>query len=475
MTTKENIKTEDKNGLAFIKEVAKYFMDFLETDFHKRKNPKRSIQFRSSNNLLVGLNLNKYPSFYNLAWKAINHAFDKNTLNTIQKGVYRTNIPKNLLDLVKLQTEKITSKQITKTIELIADEIEKSAALHLKEYDQALTSSLETTAKVVKTELVLPFVSNLEKPLENLNLGDENNIYLMEEELTAVFVALLENKISKILKLILAKEKVDIAKQLKEVFELQDIKSNIHSFFDGFQVGDLFAEVYEMERNRTILDKQEFYFYFCDITFNNAKFPIFYIPFGIEKQNDILTIEFDSQVYINKKALEYIAQEHNQEKGTKGNLKTISERIIYLARHQDNFRNVISEILSEITNFFELDKNIDLNNSENQIAKSFLVRASNTCYLALFDKSDEALVNDYEEILKLLTAGDNVLAEAFNKLIDDFIHKDPKKFDIEVQEEWNDQDVPSQLIFQSPIPLNGEQESQKLRSKSLSKNDFNMT
>lgn len=63
MVTKENIKIEDKNGLAFIKEVAKYFMNFLETDFHKRKNPKRSIQFRSSNNLLVGLNLNKYPSF----------------------------------------------------------------------------------------------------------------------------------------------------------------------------------------------------------------------------------------------------------------------------------------------------------------------------------------------------------------------------------------------------------------------------
>ena len=41
MTTKENIKIEDKNGLAFIKEVAKYFMDFLETDFHKRKSPPK--------------------------------------------------------------------------------------------------------------------------------------------------------------------------------------------------------------------------------------------------------------------------------------------------------------------------------------------------------------------------------------------------------------------------------------------------
>lgn len=457
MATKENIKTEDKNGLAFIKEVAKYFMDFLETDFHKRKNPKRSIQFRSSNNLLVGLNLNKYPSFNNLVNKAINHAFDKNTLNTIQKGVYRTNIPKNLLDLVKLQTEKITSKQITKILERIAEEIEKSATLYKKEYDQALNTSLEATAKILKTDLVLPFISNIEKPLENLNLGDENNIYLMEEELTAVLSSSLENKISEVVKLLLAKEKVDISKQLKDVFELVDIKLSIHSFFESFQVGDLFAEVYEMERNRTILDKQEFYLYFCDITFNNAKFPIFYIPFGIEKQNEVLTIEFDSQVYINKKALEYITQEYNQEKGKKGNLKTISERIIYLAQHQNDFRDVVNEILSEITNFFELDKNIDLNNSEQQIAKSFLVRASNNCYLALFDKSDEALVNDYEEILKLLMAGDSVLGEAFNKLIDDFIHKNPQPFNPSVEEEWDDTETSDRLVFNSPIPLNSEQ------------------
>jgi len=210
MATKENIKTEDKNGLAFIKEVAKYFMDFLETDFHKRKNPKRSIQFRSSNNLLVGLNLNKYPSFNNLVNRAINHAFDKNTLNTIQKGVYRTNIPKNLLDLVKLQTEKITNKQITKILEQIAEEIEKSATLYKKEYDQALNTSLEAVAKILKTDLVLPFISNIQKPLENLNLGDENNIYLMEEELTAVLSSSLENKISEVVKLLLAKEKVNI-------------------------------------------------------------------------------------------------------------------------------------------------------------------------------------------------------------------------------------------------------------------------
>ncbi len=222
----ENLTEKDQgnNGLAFIKEVAKYFMDFLETDFHKRRSPKRSIQLRNNSNLLIGLNLNKYPSFNTLAWKAVTHGFDSNSngLKTIQKGVYRTNIPKNLLDLIKLQLEKINAKQIQKIVNQVAEEIEKSAALHLKEYDQAITTSLEATAKVVKTELVLPFVSNLEKPLENLTLGDENNIYLMEEELTAVLVNLLENKISDILKLILAKAKVDIVRQVKEVFEIKD-------------------------------------------------------------------------------------------------------------------------------------------------------------------------------------------------------------------------------------------------------------
>jgi hypothetical protein len=460
MPSKIEEKNENKNGLVFVKEVAKYFMDFLETDFHKRKNPKRSIQLRNNNNLLIGLNLNKYPSFNNIVWKAINHAFDKNILNTIQKGVYRTNIPKNLLDLVKLQSEKINNKQIARILEQSAEEIEKSAALYKKEYDQALSISLEAVAKIIKSDLVLPFISNLEKPLENLNLGDENNIYLMEEELTSILSLLLENKISEILKLLLSKEKVDILKQLKDVFEIQDVKSNISSFFENFQVGDLFMEICEMERNRNILDKKEFYLYFCDITFNKIKYPIFYIPFSVRKQadsSDSLTIEFDSRVYINKKALEYITQEYNQEMGKRGNLKTIRERIIYLAQYRNDFRELINEILGEIINFFELDKGIDLSKPELQVAKSFLVRLSNNCYIALFDKSDEALVNDYEEILKLLSSENNTLAEAFNKLIDDFIHKNPQPFNPTIEEEWDNTIISDRLVFRSPIPLNSEQ------------------
>ena len=111
----------NKHGsLLFIKEVAKYFMDFLETDFHKHKLPRRSIMFRNNDSLLIGLNLHKYPSFNKLVSKLIGKSFDKESLNKIVKGIYKTNLPKNLLDLIKLQVSRITVDQISAITERVA-------------------------------------------------------------------------------------------------------------------------------------------------------------------------------------------------------------------------------------------------------------------------------------------------------------------------------------------------------------------
>ena len=51
----------DKN--LFIKEVASYFQNFLETDFRKRRLPKRSIKSTDTNGNQITINLLKYTSF----------------------------------------------------------------------------------------------------------------------------------------------------------------------------------------------------------------------------------------------------------------------------------------------------------------------------------------------------------------------------------------------------------------------------
>ena len=58
----ESAAVKPTGVVPFVKELARYFMDFLETDFHKVRNPKRHIQYRNSNNLQIYINLNKYKN-----------------------------------------------------------------------------------------------------------------------------------------------------------------------------------------------------------------------------------------------------------------------------------------------------------------------------------------------------------------------------------------------------------------------------
>ena len=65
---------------------------------------------------------------------------------------------------------------------------------YAKEYDRAVSTVTETASAAIRAILVNPLISHVEKPLQNLELGDENSIYLMEDELTSVIAELLTNK-----------------------------------------------------------------------------------------------------------------------------------------------------------------------------------------------------------------------------------------------------------------------------------------
>lgn len=447
----------ENDGLTYLKEVAKYFMDFLETDFHKKKNPRRTIKQRNEDNLLVGIRLDKYPSFNDAIWKSIKDCFGSKTLKQIPKGTYKSNISANLIDLIKYQMKNVGVEKSDTLGEKIANIVENYALSYKDEFDKALTTALDEAAKIIRAVLVSPFIGSISKSLESAGIGDENSIYLMEEELTSILVSAIESKVSDIIKRLIAGETVEITDELKTVLDTGEIKITLLSFFESYQVTDLFNEIFEISRNKNILETQELYLYFCDITFNGVKYPIFYIPLDFQKQGDSFIVEFDAHVYINKKAIEFIVQEYRNMTNKIGDLKTVKERIIYLANHADDFNIIMSEILSEIVGFFEIDANINLADSSSQTAKSLHVRISNACYLSLFDKSDEAVVNDYEEILRLLSEEDSELAKAFQKIIEDFIQKDPESYNSRVEEEWDRLDTDEKLVFESPIPLNEEQ------------------
>lgn len=443
--------------LEFFREVTKYFMDFLETDFHKQRLPKRTVKGRNSSNLLVGFNLKKYDSFQVVISKHIASNFPAETTLQIKKGQHKTKLPKNVLELIELQISKISKGQFNTLLEDIAIRIEQEAVLNKDDYEFALNNACDNASASYYKSIIHPFIQSLEKPLTNKELGDDADIFMMEQELVEAFVERLRTKISDLLKRLIAKEKVKTGVELQETVSLQEMQDILLDRFGEMKVADLFDEVKDLDNNRAILDKQEFYLYFGDVGYKGNKYPLFYVPFNLVKLQDMYQIEFDSQVYVNKKALEYIAQEFNKDRGTRGTLKSIGERIIYLSQHSSDFQNVLGVIISEIQNFFEMRGNINFHQNQEMQAKGAEVSISNALYFALFDKSDEALVNDYEEILTQIGLEGGDLSAAFNQILEDFLKNNPESISGEVEEEWDSTDIPSKLVAQSPIPLNSEQ------------------
>ena len=96
-------------NLDFNKSIVKYFMDFLETDFHKRTIPKRKIVYTNSANMLVGCNLKKYDKIEEKLKKMLNGKMDS-TILSIKKNEYVSTIKSSSLaklnDLVRNSCEK---------------------------------------------------------------------------------------------------------------------------------------------------------------------------------------------------------------------------------------------------------------------------------------------------------------------------------------------------------------------------------
>jgi hypothetical protein len=202
---------------------------------------------------------------------------------------------------------------------------------------------------------------------------------------------------------------VDVIEELNKIISLEKIKNLIISFFENFKVWDLYLELAEINRNKMIMDKQEFYLYFWDITYENNKYPLFYIPIKLNKNWESFEFIFWSQIYVNKKALEYIVQEYNLKTWNSTHLKNIWERILYVADWKEVNSKKIQDILDETIELLKLNQRINITSDERQVSKWEYAQISTNCYICLFDKSDEALINDYEEIITKLNEGDSEL------------------------------------------------------------------
>ena len=117
----------------------------------------------------------------------------------------------------------------------------------------------------------------------------------------------------------------------------------------------------------------------------------------------------------------------------------------------------IDKILGRLHSLFDLDRALSLDDSGMQISRSSQVRLSTAAYFGIFDRSDEALLNDYEALLQDLASNQPAVGALFQNIIRGLLLDEPRDVRKEVDQRWEALPVPARLVTETPIPLNEEQ------------------
>jgi hypothetical protein len=447
------------NNTTFLKDLTRYYMDFLETDFHKRPLPKRYIRLRDPNGQLAGINLRKFEGFRAEMWKMLTEPAQLNYAVEIKRGQYKSRIKTSLKNFIDQSVEELEQKILDEvTVEVFKDFKKYKQQFH-DNWDSFHEESVEAVKQTVLKKIVEPLSDVLEKPLTDEKALGLETILELQDDLIALICADITDGIDKpLIKFFNKGEIEELAAFLADMLRRDIVAEKLKIFFANFSSSDLFLEFNEMFENKRLHEKEEIYFYLCDISYDKKNYPLFYFSLQIEKNVNSFIVRFEPHILVNKKAIEYIIQEYNKQTSKAGGIRSLKDRILYLKPDEEDFiTKHLQPIISDISSHFSMSDTVDLELEKPKQQRSLLVNITNDIYFCLFDRADEALVNDYEELLHLVEAGDNPLSEAFINLISGYILADPKSYRDEVEKEWDNRGVPERLVYDAPIPLNEEQ------------------
>ena len=438
--------------------VSRYFLDFLETDFKRQQAPRRRIQLKSDANQTTGVALRKYEALQRAVTVLLSREENGGRVFSLARGKFRASISPLLRNLITQFVDQIESDKFAtiaaKVLEAARAERAK-AAEDPEKYISDVTAVLESE---VARDLVHPLLALLEKPIRDSAYSAIESVFEIETDLVSALTEGTAKQLPEALNTLLVKgDDGPVGGVLTEFFDEAQSRQRLKDFFESFTTSDAWQELRDLQALTKAGENLQLYLYVCDLRFGNSLFPVVYVPLSVtqEEQTGQLEFELDSRLYINKRAVEFVAQEL-EISAQRLALNSVGDRIAYLDPGEAPAVK-INRILNNLQGLFDLDRAPLLEDSGTHPGQSSRVRVSTACYVGVFDRSDEALLNDYESLIGELQSNQEAVAGLFENVIRGFLLEEPVKVDTRVDQQWEGLSVPARLVTESPIPLNEEQ------------------
>ena len=441
----------------FLTQICAYFRDFLDTDFRRQRLPKRSIDFKDARGNLTGVSISKYPALVNDLWTALGKPLGMagKLQLSVTRGRYRSRIRANLLEVI----EKYVATLEGEKLEDLADRMKANAREYLPKLksdpDRYQSAVLQSLRNEFVRAAIGPLLVQLDAFFERNSADAFETAYNVEDELSNCLIEDVQSPICSALATAIVENRFDeFDAVIADAADAETVGRRIVAYFEAFSTSDFFDELHELRSTLKLRENFEVYLYIGELKHGKVSFPLFYLPLEIALENAIFRVSADPHLYINKRALDYAAQETARELSKPVPL-LVDERIKFLPEG-GTFTSLMQELLDRWTLDLALRPPLDLSNPKGQKAQRSQMSITNGVYFSAFDKSDEALLNDYEELLTVLADGTDA-ARDFSDIVMGFLRKDPLGIGFDIEKEWDGTSIPNRLVFQSPVPLNEEQ------------------
>lgn len=448
----------DSGIQGFSQRVLRYFLTFLETDFKRQQAPRRRIQLKTDTDFRCGMPLRKYPKLYEVTWSLAAQKISDGLIIKVPRRRFTAPISPTLLDLIRQHVAELPADSFEKVRSDALDYAKRHRPKATENPEKFVEDVQLAFIEGVGQRVVAPILALLDQTFRQNSYSAIESVYEIESDLTDALSASTATQLPTALNTYIVKGDLSPTQgTLEEFFSEKETKERVVSFFEDFATADAFQELRDLMNFARTADNLQFYAYFCEVRFGTAAYPLFYVPGNVQfdDSKSEYVIEFDPHLFVNKRAVDFILQERQ---GTVERIliSPVDDRIVYLSE-TDSFIAEMEKILKKLVPALEVADDLDLRRKQLQTASAPDLKIANTAYFAIFDKADEALLNDYEELLSAINEDQKAAGGLFENIIKSFLLDEPKSFRETVDSNWDSLSVPERLVAISPIPVNEEQ------------------
>jgi hypothetical protein len=438
--------------------VSQYFLDFLESDFKRQQAPRRRVILQTPSGFKAGMALAGYRSLQDALWNALGKPWDATEI-AITPRTFTRALSQPLRLILKEQVAALSRESVDAVIVAVVQQAKHTlpkSASHPEEWVSLVRQEL---ADSLGAHIVRPMLSFLDTALKDQAYSSVDSVFNAEGDLIATLAEPLDEQLPEVLaRFSVSRDTTELMQASVKLLNLDFVKPAVARFFESFAASDAFLEFRDLETYVATSEGNQLYLYIGTIKYGSSIYPLLYLPLETRRddQHGTYTIKFTNQLYANKRATDFILQELGS-RSQKQWLSPIPERITYLTS-TESVLGVLEPMFKKIAKAFGFLHDIKLASGPVSQQSDTKVAIANSLYLCAFEKADEALLNDYEEMISQVRTNKEGVVTLFQSMIEGVIAGNPVSIDAAIEKQWSELPVDLRSVPDTPIPLNEEQQ-----------------